>query len=124
LKPVISPNAPKPFGPYSQAIIANGMVYTAGQVGVDPKTGKLEGGIKPQTIRVLENLKAVLEAAGSSIDRVVKVTVYLKNRNDFAEMNKVFATYFENSKPARATVQAELLESEMLVEMDAVAVLS
>jgi 2-iminobutanoate/2-iminopropanoate deaminase len=124
MKSVYSEGAPKPFGPYSQGVIANGFVYTAGQVANDPSTGKLvEGGIKEQTARVLENLKAILQEAGSSLDKVVKVTVFLKDKNDFAGMNEVFAGYFQNNKPARSTIQAEMVREGWLVEIEAVAAL-
>ena len=98
-------NAPKAIGPYEQAIKANGFIYTAGQIPIDPKTGKfVEGGIAAQTRQVLENLKAVLEAGGSSLDRVVKATVFLKNMADFAAMNEVYTQYLGSAKPARSTV--------------------
>jgi len=114
--------APKAIGPYAQAIKASGFVYTAGQIPIDPKTGNLvEGGIKEQTRRVLENLKAVLEASGSSANQVVKTTVYLKNMADFGAMNEVYAEYFGNAKPARSTVAVAELPRGALVEIDLVA---
>ena len=98
-------NAPKAIGPYEQAIKANGFIYTAGQIPIDPKTGNfVEGGITAQTRQVLENLKAVLEAGGSALDRVVKATVFLKNMADFAAMNEVYTQYLGSAKPARSTV--------------------
>ena len=113
--------APKAIGPYAQAIKANGFVYTAGQIPIDPETGNLvEGGIKEQTRRVLENLKAVLEASGSSMSQVVKATVFLKNMADFAAMNEVYAEYLGNSKPARSTVAVAELPRNALVEIDLV----
>src|SRR5713226_5463706 len=97
--------APKAIGPYEQAIRIDGFVFTAGQIPIDPGTGHLvEGGIAEQTRRALENLKAVLAAAGSSMDRDVEATVFLKNMADVAVMNEVYAEYFGNSKPARSTV--------------------
>jgi 2-iminobutanoate/2-iminopropanoate deaminase len=114
--------APKAIGPYEQAIKANGLVYTAGQIPIDPKTGNfVAGGIKEQTRQVLENLKAVLDAAGSSLDRVVKATVFLKEMSDFAAMNEVYAEYFSAVKPARSTVAAAGLPRDALVEIDLVA---
>ena len=117
-------NAPKAIGPYEQAIKANGFIYTAGQIPIDPKTGKfVEGGIAAQTRQVLENLKAVLEAGGSSLDRVVKATVFLKNMADFAAMNEVYTQYLGSAKPARSTVAVAELPRAALVEIDLVAVM-
>ena len=115
-------NAPKAIGPYQQAIKANGFIYTAGQIPIDPKTGNLvEGDISAQTRQVLENLKAVLEAGGSSLGRVVKATVFLKNMADFAAMNDVYAQYLGSAKPARSTVAVAELPRGALVEIDLVA---
>ena len=115
-------NAPKAIGPYQQAIKANGFIYTAGQIPIDPKTTNLvEGDISAQTRQVLENLKAVLEAGGSALDRVVKATVFLKNMADFAEMNEVYAQYFGSAKPARSTVAVAELPRGALIEIDLVA---
>jgi 2-iminobutanoate/2-iminopropanoate deaminase len=117
--------APKAIGPYEQAIRIDGFVFTAGQIPIDPTSGNLvAGGIAEQTRRVLENLKAVLEAAGSSIDRVVKATVFLKNMADFAAMNDVYAEYFAGAKPARSTVAVAELPKGALVEIDLVALAS
>jgi 2-iminobutanoate/2-iminopropanoate deaminase len=122
-EPVQTDNAPKAIGPYEQAIKANGFIYTAGQIPIDPKTGNfVEGGIAAQTRQVLENLKAVLEAGGSSLDRVVKATVFLKNMADFAAMNDVYAQYLGSAKPARSTVAVAELPRGALVEIDLVAV--
>lgn len=116
--------APKAIGPYEQAIRVNGFVFTAGQIALNPKTGNLiEGGIAEQTQQVLENLKGVLEAAGSSMDRVVKATVFLKNMADFAAMNEVYAEYLGSSKPARSTVAVAELPRGALIEIDLIAVL-
>jgi 2-iminobutanoate/2-iminopropanoate deaminase len=115
-------NAPKAIGPYAQAIKANGFVYTAGQIPIDPKTGNfVEGDIKPQTRQVLENLKAILETAGTSLDRVIKATVFLKNIADFAAMNEVYTEYLGQAKPARSTVAVAELPRGALVEIDLVA---
>ena len=114
--------APKAIGPYAQAIKANGFIYTAGQIPIDPKTGNfVEGGIAAQTRQVLENLKAVLAAAGSSLDQVVKATVFLKNLTDFPAMNEVYGEYLGNAKPARSTVAVAELPRGALVEIDLVA---
>ena len=122
-QPIRTDGAPKAIGPYEQAIKIDGLVFTAGQIPLDPKTGNLVvGGIAAETRQVLENLKAVLAAAGSSIDRVVKATVFLKNIADFQAMNEVYAEYFAGSKPARSTVAAAELPRGALVEIDLVAV--
>ena len=115
-------NAPKAIGPYAQAIKVGNFVYTAGQIPIDPKTGNfVEGGIAAQTRQVLENLKAVLAAAGSSLDQVVKATVFLKNIADFAAMNEVYAEFLGNATPARSTVAVAELPRGALVEIDLVA---
>ncbi|HKC85238.1 MAG TPA: RidA family protein [Blastocatellia bacterium] len=114
--------APQAIGPYSQAIKANGFIFASGQIPLDPATMRIvEGGIEEQTGRVLENLKSVLEAAGSSLDRVVKTTVYLADMGEFAAMNEIYARYFGATKPARATVQVARLPRDVKVEIDVVA---
>jgi 2-iminobutanoate/2-iminopropanoate deaminase len=119
---VRSDRAPKAIGPYEQAIRIDGIVYTAGQIPIDPKTGNLvEGGIEAQTRQVLENLKAVLEASNSSLDRVVKATVFLQSMANFAAMNEVYAEYFASAKPARSTVAVAELPKGALVEIDLIA---
>lgn len=121
-EPVQTDNAPKAIGPYEQAIKANGFIYTAGQIPIDPKTGNfVEGGIAAQTRQVLENLKAVLEAGESSLDRVVKATVFLKNMADFGAMNDVYTQYLGGAKPARSTVAVAELPRGALIEIDLVA---
>lgn len=122
--PVKTAAAPEAIGPYAQAVKANGFVFTSGQIPLDPVTGAMEAGdIKAQTRRVLENLKAVLGAAGSSLDRAVKATVYLADMGEFAAMNEVYAEYFQATKPARSTVQAARLPKDARVEIDLVAVI-
>jgi len=114
--------APEAIGPYSQAVVANGMVYAAGQVPLDPKTGQIvPGDIRAQTKRVMENLKAVLGAAGSSMDKVVKTTVFLRDLNDFGTMNEIYGEYFRESPPARSTVQVAKLPREAAVEIEVIA---
>jgi len=113
--------APAAVGPYSQAVRVGDLVFTAGQVALDPATGKLvEGGIEEQTRQVLQNLAAVLEAAGSSLDRVVKTTVFLKDMGDFAAMNAVYAEFFPTDPPARSTVEVSDLALGALVEIEAI----
>lgn len=113
---------PKAIGPYSQAIKANGFVFISGQIAFDPSTGKpTEGDTAQQTVRTFENLKAILEAAGSSLDRVVKVTVFLKDMNDFSAMNEVYARYFPANPPARSTVEVARLPRDFRVEIDLIA---
>lgn len=119
---VRSDRAPLPIGPYSQAIRANGLLFLAGQLALDPATGQfLPGDIKTQTKRVLQNLAAVLEAAGSSMDRVVKTTVFLKDMNDFGAMNEEYASFFRELPPARTTVQAARLPRDALIEIECIA---
>ena len=114
--------APAAIGPYSQAIRANGLVFCSGQIPIDPATGKfVAGGIAEQTEQVLKNLSAVLEAAGSSLERVVKTTVFLADMAEFAEMNEVYGRFFTGQTPARATVAAAGLPRDAKVEIEAVA---
>ena len=121
---VVTDRGPKPVGPYSQAVKANGCVYLAGQVALDPKTGELTGAdVAQQTQRVLENLKGILEAAGGNLHRVVKTTVFLKDMNDFAAMNEVYGKYFPTAPPARSTVQVARLPKDALVEIELIAAL-
>lgn len=121
-KVVSTEKAPKAIGPYEQAIKVGEFIYASGQIPLDPKTGNVvEGGIAVQTRRVMENLKAVLEAAGSSFDRVVKTTVFLKIIGDFAAMNEVYAEYLGKAKPARSTVAVADLPRGALVEIDLIA---
>ncbi len=122
LKVVHTDDAPAAIGPYSQAIVCDGWVFASGQVALDPTTGELTGGsVAQQTDRVFRNLSAVLSASGSSLQSVVKTTVYLSDMNDFAEMNEVYARHFGEHRPARATVQAAGLPKAVDVEIDAVA---
>jgi 2-iminobutanoate/2-iminopropanoate deaminase len=116
-------NAPAAIGPYSQAIKINGFVFVSGQIPIDPRTGEfVEGGIREQTEQVLKNLAAVLEASGSSLDQIVKTTVFLADMQDFALMNEVYSSFFRENPPARATVAAAGLPRNARVEIEAVAV--
>jgi 2-iminobutanoate/2-iminopropanoate deaminase len=118
---IATEKGPKAIGPYSQAIKANGFVYTAGQIPFDPATGQLiEGDVAAQTGRVMENLKAIVEAAGSSLDKTVKATVFLKDMGDFAAMNEVYGRYFTKNPPARSTVEVSRLPRDVRVEIDLV----
>ena len=123
-KIIFTAKAPKAIGPYSQAIRTESMVYTAGQVGLDPTSGELvEGGVEAQTRQALTNLKSVLEAADSGLSFVVKTTVFLKDMNDFAQMNGIYAEFFAKDPPARSTVAVAALPKGALVEIEAVALL-
>jgi len=116
--------APKAIGPYSQAIIGGGMVYVSGQIPIDPATGELNtGSIEDQTRQVLKNVAAVLEAAGSSMDKVVKTTVFLQSMDEFSRMNQVYGEGFKPPFPARATVQVARLPRDVRVEIEAIALL-
>jgi 2-iminobutanoate/2-iminopropanoate deaminase len=119
---VVTQRAPKAIGPYSQAVVVDGMVYTAGQIPLDPETGAIVGQTTPEQVeQVLKNLGAILKAAGSGLDLVVKTTVYLVDLADFPAMNEVYARYFPTHKPARSTVQAAALPRAVRVEIDAIA---
>lgn len=114
--------APQAIGPYSQAVVANGFVFASGQIPLDPQTMEVvAGGITEQTERVLLNVAAVLEAAGSDLSRVVKTTVFLKDMNEFAQMNEVYARYFATDAPARSTVEAARLPRDVQVEIEVIA---
>ncbi len=118
-------SAPQAIGPYSQAVSANGFVFASGQIPIDPQTGEfVAGGVAEQTEQVLRNLTAVLEAAGSSLDKVVKTTVFLADMTDFAAMNEVYARHFKSEPPARATVAAAGLPRGARVEIEAVALVA
>jgi 2-iminobutanoate/2-iminopropanoate deaminase len=122
---ISSEDAPSAIGPYSQAVLVGNLVYTSGQVALDPKTGQLiEGGVKEQTVRVLENLKAVLAEAGSDLRHVIKTTVFLKDMGDFAAMNEIYARYLAPLgvvAPARSTVEVARLPKDALVEIEVIA---
>src|SRR5215470_19483337 len=122
-KAVATQNAPKAIGPYSQAIVHNGLAFLSGQIPLDPATGLVvEGDIAIQTARVLDNIKAVLEASGSGLDSVVKTTVYIKDMGEFARMNEVYGKYFPENPPARSTIEAARLPRDVRIEIDAIAI--
>ncbi len=122
MQAVTTSAAPAPVGPYSQAIIHNGFIFTAGQIALVPGTDALaEGGIEAQTRQVLDNLRAIIEAAGSNMNKVIKTTVYLQDMGDFAAMNEVYASYFLQTPPARTTIEVAKLPRAALVEIEAVA---
>lgn len=121
-KIISTEKAPAAIGPYNQGTIASGMLYTSGQLPINPVTGEMPASIEAQTVQVLENLKAIIEAAGSSMEKVVKCTVYIVDFNDFAVMNGIYSTYFPTNPPARATVGISKLAKNALVEIDAIAI--
>jgi len=115
-------DAPQAIGPYSQAVKANGLIFTSGQIAIDPATQQvIAGDVAAQTDRVLRNLSEILEAAGSGLGKVVRTTVFLKNMSEFAAMNKVYGKYFSSSPPARSTVEVARLPKDVLVEIDVIA---
>jgi 2-iminobutanoate/2-iminopropanoate deaminase len=121
-RPVATEKAPRAIGPYTQAIEAGGFVWVSGQIPLDPSTGAIvDGGIEVQATRALENVRAILEAAGTSFDRAVKVVVYLADFGDFEAMNRVYATFFQGTPPARATVEVSKLPRGARIEIDVVA---
>jgi 2-iminobutanoate/2-iminopropanoate deaminase len=122
-KTVLTDKAPKAIGPYSQAVLWNGVAFLSGQIPIDPATNQLvEGDIAAQTERVMLNLKALLEASGASLDSVVKTTVFLKDMADFPKMNEVYGRFFSTNPPARSTVQAARLPRDVSIEIDAIAI--
>ena len=122
---VATDSAPKAIGPYSQAVKAGNLVFVSGQIPIDPATGEfVPGDVSAQTDRVMRNLSAILEAAGTSLDAVVRCTVYLADMNDFAAMNEVYGSYFTQPAPARATIQAVRLPKDARVEIDVIAALN
>ena len=122
MQTVETEKAPLPIGPYSQAVRAGDFLFISGQIGVDPKTKAIvNGDIEAQTKQTLQNIEAILGAAGLSFEKVVKITVFLANMKDFRKMNDVYGTYFKTNAPARTTVQAQLPVADALVEIDAIA---
>ena len=123
ITPISTANAPQAIGPYSQAYICNGMIYTSGQIALTPQGTFIEGNITAQSIQVLENLKAILESAGSSLQKVIKTTVFLSNMEDFNTLNTIYAQYFGSHKPARSTIAVKTLPKNALVEIECIATL-
>lgn len=123
ITPVQTPNAPAAIGPYSQAMICNGMVFTSGQIALTPAGDMVEGDVNAQCVQVLANLKAVLEASGSSLSSVIKTTIFLADMEDFAAVNAIYGAAFGDHKPARSTVAVKTLPKNALVEIDAIAVI-
>ncbi|HTL13012.1 MAG TPA: RidA family protein [Bdellovibrionota bacterium] len=122
--PVLTKAAPAPIGPYSQAIRAGGLLFCSGQIALDPASGQIApGGVQEQTARAMENLKAVLEEGGAGFGRVVKTTIFLKSMSDFPQVNEVYGRYFTGTPPARSTVEVSRLPKDVLVEIEAVALL-
>ncbi len=118
---ISSPDAPPAIGPYSQGILTGGLVFTSGQIPVDPKSGGIPQGVEAQARQALENLKNVLEAAGSGLEKVVKTTVFIKSMDDFAKINAVYETFFGKPYPARTCVEVARLPKDVLVEVEAIA---
>ena len=122
VKMIKSDNAPAPIGPYSQAVESNGLIFTSGQIAIDPKTNQLmEGDVTEQALLVFENLKAVLVAGGSGLDKVIKTTIFLQNMSDFGAVNELYARYFDKSLPARSTIEVSRLPKDVLIEVDCIA---
>jgi len=115
--------SPGAIGPYNQGIVAGGFLFTSGQLPINPETGEVPAGIEKQTAQVLDNLKAIVEEAGSSLDNVVKCTVYIQNMDDFNVMNGIYAAYFKNVPPARACVEVSKMAKNALVEIDAIVII-
>jgi 2-iminobutanoate/2-iminopropanoate deaminase len=119
---IATEKAPQAIGPYSQAIRAQGLIFTSGQIAIDPATAQIIGGdVSAQTDRVLKNLAAILQASGSSLEKVLRCTVFLKNMGDFAAMNEVYGRYFKQEQPARSTVEVARLPKDVLIEIDVIA---
>lgn len=122
-KIISTENSPAAIGPYNQGIVANGFLFTSGQLPIHPVTGEVPPTIEEQTVQVLDNLKAIIEAAGTTMENVVKCTVYIQNMSDFAVMNQIYSTYFPTNPPARACVEISKIAKEALVEIDAIAII-
>lgn len=123
-KVIATEKSPAAIGPYSQAVEVNGMIYTSGVIGVDPKTGEAGKTIEEQTKRVFDNLKGLLEDAGSSLDQAVKTTVFIKNMDDFAKVNEIYASHFQGDFPARSCVEVARLPKDLLIEVEVIALKS
>jgi len=124
MKIVSTPNAPQAIGPYSQAMVVNGIVYTSGQIALTPAGEMLENDVELQAHQVLKNLSNVLEASGSSLDKVIKMTIFLADMDDFLKINAIYAEYFAEHKPARSTVAVKTLPKNALIEIDCIALVN
>lgn len=122
-KIIITDNAPRAIGPYNQGVVCGGFLFTSGQLPINPKTGEIPSTVEKQTIQVLDNLKAIVEAAGSNMQNVVKCNVYIQNMNDFDAVNKIYSTYFLIEAPARACIEVSKMAKNALIEIDAIAML-
>ena len=122
-KQISTTKAPQAIGPYSQAIVANGMLYVSGQIPVNPATGEVSSDISEQTKQSMENIKAILEEAGTNFSKVVRCGIFIKNMDDFVKINEVYGSYFTEPYPARATVEVSRLPKDVLVEIDAIVLL-
>lgn len=122
LKIISTPNAPAAVGPYSQAVTTNGLVFCSGQIGIDPNTGNLQEGIENQTRQTLNNINEVVRASGSNLSHILKTTIYLSDMKNYALVNQIYGEYFNDHKPARATVEVARLPKDCLIEIDAIAV--
>lgn len=120
-KEISTNNAPKAIGPYSQGTAFENLIFTSGQIPINPATNNIPEGIKEQTRQVLENIKGILEESGSAMNKVIKTTVFIKNMNDFTEMNEVYSSFFENPYPSRTTVEVARLPKDVLVEIEVIA---
>ena len=118
---ITTDKSPAAIGPYSQAVEVNGMIYTSGVIGVDPETGEAGATIEEQTVRVFENLKGLLQDAGSSLNQAVKTTVFIKNMDDFGKVNEIYASYFDGAFPARSCVEVARLPKDLLIEVEVIA---
>jgi 2-iminobutanoate/2-iminopropanoate deaminase len=121
MKIISTQNAPQAIGPYSQALVVDGILYSSGQIALTPEGELVEGGVDVQTRQVLSNLSAVLEAAGSSLQQVIKTTIFLADMEDFATVNEIYAEFFGDHRPARSTVAVKTLPKNVLVEIDCIA---
>jgi len=120
MRTISTPHAPEAIGPYSQGTSSSNLVFSSMQIPIDPETGNIPSGIEAQTEQVLNNLKSIAEAGGSSLDRALKITVYLKDLNDFLAMNEVYATFFSHKPPARAAVEVSRIPKDVLIAMDGI----
>lgn len=120
MKEIKTSNAPAAIGPYSQAIISGGMLYTSGQIPINPATGEIPDGVEAQTRQALTNVKNLIEASGASIDNVVKTSVFIKNMNDFAKINEIYAEFFTEPYPARSCVEVARLPKDVLLEIETI----